>query len=72
MTHVSLGAGAPDVSAHIQAPDEAIALGRVDSGGEGQRGSVLAGRKLHLSQIVDEEVEFARVRLCAAQSVSLL
>ena len=58
-THISFaGAGGADVSADVQVPDEAVALRCVDSGSERQRGTILRRGKLHLSQIVDEEVEF--------------
>lgn len=40
-THVSL-AGSADVSADVQAPNEAITLHGVKSGGEGQRGAILS------------------------------
>lgn len=46
------------MSADVEAPDEAVALHRVNSGSERQHGPILRRRKLHLSQIVDEEVQF--------------
>lgn len=58
-THISFaGVGGADVSADVEVPDEAIALRRVNSGGKRQRGTILRRGELHLSQIVDEEVEF--------------
>lgn len=46
------------MSADVQVPDEAIALQSVNSGSERERGPILRRGKLHLGQIVDEEVEF--------------
>lgn len=58
-THVSFaGVGGADVSADVEVSDEAVALRRVNSGSKRQRGTILRGGELHLSQIVDEEVEF--------------
>lgn len=56
-THVSF-VDCADVSADVQVSDESVALGRVDSGSEGQSGPVLRRRELHLGQIVYEEVQF--------------
>lgn len=56
-THISLSAG-PDVSADVQVLDDAVALCRVEPGGERQRGALLRRGELHLGQIVDEEVQF--------------
>jgi len=59
VTHVALaGVGGADVSADVEVPNEAVAPHRVDSGSEGQHGTVLGRGKFHLSQIVDEEVQF--------------
>lgn len=58
-THVAFaGVGGADVFADEEVPDEAITLGRVNAGGEWQRGPIVRRGELHLSQVVDEEVEF--------------
>lgn len=41
-THVAFaGVGGADVSADKEAPDEAVALGRVNAGGKRQRGPIV-------------------------------
>lgn len=46
------------MTADVQAPDDAVALRRVNSGSKRQRGTLLRRGKLHLGQVVNEEVEF--------------
>lgn len=58
-THVAFaGVGGADVSADVEVPDETVALRRVNAGSKRQRGMIVRRGELHLSQIVDEEVEF--------------
>lgn len=40
-THVCLAGGRADVSTDVEAPDEAVALHRVNSGSKRQRGPIL-------------------------------
>jgi len=57
-THVSLaGAEGADVATHVEVADEPGGLHGVHPGGEGEHGPLLRRRKLHLGQVVDEEVQ---------------
>lgn len=54
------GVCSTDVSADVEAPNEATAPRCVHSGSKGQCGPLLCRCKLHLRQVVEEEVEFSR------------
>lgn len=57
-THVALArVSGADVSADVQVADEVVAPRRVDTGSKRQRGPIVRRAELHLSQIVDEEVQ---------------